>query len=142
MIFVCSGLVFVATVSLTKTLVSNLPVIDVIFARHVTFLAASSSSRAGRIRDSCSSHSGQGRRSPELRLESPKVTLFSSGLVGTNASTVQFVAIPTSTRPEPWQWAAGGVVTLRSAPADRDLVPASLDHGDPVDLDGEGVPSG
>ena len=39
-IFICSGLVFVATDSLTKTLVSNLPVIDVVFGRHVTYLAA------------------------------------------------------------------------------------------------------
>jgi drug/metabolite transporter (DMT)-like permease len=40
LIFVCSGLVFVATDSLTKTLVSNLPVVDVVFGRHVTYLAA------------------------------------------------------------------------------------------------------
>jgi drug/metabolite transporter (DMT)-like permease len=40
LIFVCSGLVFVATDSLTKSLVSNLPVIDVVFGRHVTYLAA------------------------------------------------------------------------------------------------------
>ena len=39
-IFICAGLVFVATDSLTKTLVSNLPVVDVIFVRHVTYLAA------------------------------------------------------------------------------------------------------
>jgi drug/metabolite transporter (DMT)-like permease len=39
-IFICSGLVFVATDSLTKTLVSNLPVVDVVFGRHVTYLAA------------------------------------------------------------------------------------------------------
>ena len=40
MIFVCSGVVFVATDSLTKSLVANLPVIDVVFGRHVTYLAA------------------------------------------------------------------------------------------------------
>jgi drug/metabolite transporter (DMT)-like permease len=39
-IFICSGLVFVATDSLTKSLVSNLPVVDVVFGRHVTYLAA------------------------------------------------------------------------------------------------------
>jgi drug/metabolite transporter (DMT)-like permease len=39
-IFVCVGLIFVATDALTKTLVSNLPVVDVIFVRHMTYLAA------------------------------------------------------------------------------------------------------
>jgi drug/metabolite transporter (DMT)-like permease len=39
-LFVISSLVFVATDSLTKTLVSNLPVADVVFGRHVTYLAA------------------------------------------------------------------------------------------------------
>lgn len=39
-IFIVSGLVFVATDSLTKSLVSNLPVVDVVFGRHVSYLAA------------------------------------------------------------------------------------------------------
>jgi drug/metabolite transporter (DMT)-like permease len=39
-IFVFSGIVFVATDSLTKSLVSNLPVVDVVFGRHVTYLLA------------------------------------------------------------------------------------------------------
>jgi drug/metabolite transporter (DMT)-like permease len=38
LIFICSGLVFVAADSLTKTLVSNLPVVDVVFGRYVTYL--------------------------------------------------------------------------------------------------------
>jgi drug/metabolite transporter (DMT)-like permease len=39
-IFLCAGLVFVATDSLTKTLVSDLPVVDVVFGRYVTYLTA------------------------------------------------------------------------------------------------------
>jgi drug/metabolite transporter (DMT)-like permease len=39
-IFAFSGIVFVATDSLTKTLVSNLPVVDVVFGRHITYLVA------------------------------------------------------------------------------------------------------
>jgi len=39
-IFVVSGLVFVANDSLTKVLVSNVPVVDVVFGRYVTYLLA------------------------------------------------------------------------------------------------------
>lgn len=39
LIFVVASLVFVATDSLTKSLVSDLPVVDVIFGRHVAYLA-------------------------------------------------------------------------------------------------------
>ncbi|MEA2653664.1 MAG: hypothetical protein QOI37_891, partial [Chloroflexota bacterium] len=294
-IFICSGLVFVATDSLTKTLVSNLPVIDVIFARHVTYLAAvvifagrkhprrlfvtarlgtqvarglasfgatasfflslsllplaevstlasttpliviglagpllgeriSRMAIIGAIvgfggvvvmigidpshldptmlvpLGTALSYSIFSMLTRELRLESPNVTLFYSGLVGMIASTALFVVIPTTAGPQPWQWAAigvvglmaltghrllvaayrwgrasdlaplgylslvwsflsgsvifhepaqiraiigalsiavGGVVTVRSAPADGDPIPASVDYGDPVDLDGE-----
>lgn len=40
MIFICSGLVFIAADSLTKTLVSNLAVSHVVFGRHVTYMVA------------------------------------------------------------------------------------------------------
>ncbi len=40
LIFIVAGLVFTATDSLTKTLVSNVPVVDVIFGRHVAYLVA------------------------------------------------------------------------------------------------------
>jgi drug/metabolite transporter (DMT)-like permease len=39
-IFIAAGLVFTATDSLTKTLVSNVPVADVIFGRHISYLVA------------------------------------------------------------------------------------------------------
>lgn len=39
-IFVCAGLVFSATDALTKSLVSNVPVADVVFGRHVAYLLA------------------------------------------------------------------------------------------------------
>jgi drug/metabolite transporter (DMT)-like permease len=39
-IFIVSGLVFTATDSLTKTLVSNVPVADVIWGRHIAYLVA------------------------------------------------------------------------------------------------------
>ena len=39
-IFIASGLVFVANDALTKVLVSNVPVIDVVFGRYVTYLLA------------------------------------------------------------------------------------------------------
>jgi len=38
--FIVAGLVFTATDSLTKTLVSNVPVVDVIWGRHVAYLVA------------------------------------------------------------------------------------------------------
>lgn len=40
LIFIGAGLVFVGTDSLTKSLVANLPVVDVVFGRHITYLAA------------------------------------------------------------------------------------------------------
>src|SRR3954451_20332219 len=40
LIYIVAGLVFVATDSLTKSLVSGLPVIDVVFGRHVTYVLA------------------------------------------------------------------------------------------------------
>ena len=40
LIFVVAGLVFTATDSLTKALVSNVPVVDVIWGRHVSYLIA------------------------------------------------------------------------------------------------------
>src|SRR5206468_4652967 len=39
-IFVVSSLVFIATDSLTKSLVTNVPVIDVVFGRHVSYVLA------------------------------------------------------------------------------------------------------
>jgi drug/metabolite transporter (DMT)-like permease len=39
-IFIVSGLVFTATDALTKSLVSNVPVVDVIWGRHVAYLVA------------------------------------------------------------------------------------------------------
>jgi len=39
-IFIVSGLIFVANDSLTKVLVSNVPVIDVVFGRYVTYVLA------------------------------------------------------------------------------------------------------
>jgi drug/metabolite transporter (DMT)-like permease len=40
LIYICAGLVFVATDSLAKSLVANLPVIHVVFGRHVSYLIA------------------------------------------------------------------------------------------------------
>lgn len=40
LIFVCAGLVFVATDSLTKSLVDTVPVVHVVFGRHVSYLLA------------------------------------------------------------------------------------------------------
>jgi drug/metabolite transporter (DMT)-like permease len=40
LIFVVAGLVFSLTDAITKSLVSNLPVVDVVFGRHVTYLVA------------------------------------------------------------------------------------------------------
>jgi drug/metabolite transporter (DMT)-like permease len=40
LIFLGSGLVFAGTDALTKSLVSNIPVVDVIFGRHLTYLIA------------------------------------------------------------------------------------------------------
>jgi drug/metabolite transporter (DMT)-like permease len=40
LIYVCAGLVFVATDSLTKSLVAHLPVVHVVFGRHVSYLVA------------------------------------------------------------------------------------------------------
>ncbi|MBA2701847.1 MAG: DMT family transporter [Chloroflexi bacterium] len=40
LIFIVSGMVFVATDSLTKSLVANVPVVDVVFGRHVSYLVA------------------------------------------------------------------------------------------------------
>jgi drug/metabolite transporter (DMT)-like permease len=40
LIYVCAGLVFVATDSLTKSLVATLPVVHVVFGRHVSYLVA------------------------------------------------------------------------------------------------------
>lgn len=40
LIFVAAGLVFIATDSLTKTLVSHLPVVHVVFGRHISYLVA------------------------------------------------------------------------------------------------------
>lgn len=40
LLYVVAGLIFVATDSLTKSLVADLPVVDVIFGRHVTYLLA------------------------------------------------------------------------------------------------------
>jgi drug/metabolite transporter (DMT)-like permease len=40
LIYIVAGMVFVATDSLTKSLVSGLPVIDVVFGRHVTYVLA------------------------------------------------------------------------------------------------------
>lgn len=39
-IFVCAGLVFSATDALTKSLVSDVPVVDVVFGRHIAYLLA------------------------------------------------------------------------------------------------------
>lgn len=39
LIYIVAGLVFVATDSLTKSLVANLPVVHVVFGRHVSYLA-------------------------------------------------------------------------------------------------------
>jgi drug/metabolite transporter (DMT)-like permease len=295
--FVCAGLVFVATDSLTKTLVSNLPVIDVVFGRHVTYVAAVillagrrsprrllSTARLGTqiarglanfgatasfffalsvlplaevstlasttplvvvalagplLREritrfavlgaiigfggvlaligvdprhldplmlvplgTAASYAVFSMLTRELRAESPEVTLFYSGVVGLIASGALVVTVPTSTSPEAWQWLAigvvgltaltghrllvaayrwgratdmaplgylslvwsflsgailfrepvepravagalaiaiGGAVTFRTGPADREPVPASVDYGDPVDFDGEGL---
>lgn len=292
-LFVCAGIVFVATDSLTKALVSNLPVVDVVFGRHVTYLAAvvllAGRRKPRRLLATArlGTHIGRGlamfgatasfflalsllplaevstlasttplivvglagpllgeritraavvgaivgfggvlaligidptKLDPtmllplgtaasfavfsmltrELRAESPHVTLFYSGLVGMIAATVLFIVIPKATAPEPWQWAAiglvglsaltghrllvaayrwgrasdlaplgylsliwsflsgavifgepvevravigalaiaiGGAVTLRSATGDQEPIPASVDYGDPVDLD-------
>jgi drug/metabolite transporter (DMT)-like permease len=40
LIYICAGLVFVATDSLTKSLVAHLPVVHVVFGRHVSYLVA------------------------------------------------------------------------------------------------------
>lgn len=214
-----SGLVFVATDSLTKTLVSNLPVVDVVFGRHVTYLAAVvilggrrgprrllSTARLGtqiarglanfgstasfflalsflplaqvstlasttplfvialagpllgeRISrfavlgtivgfagvviligvdpshldpsilvplGTAASYAVFSMLTRELRAESPEVTLFFSGLVGLIASSVLLVAVPTATSPEPWQWAAIGLVGLSALTGHRLLVAA------------------
>jgi drug/metabolite transporter (DMT)-like permease len=52
------------------------------------------------------------------------VTLFYSGLVGLIASSILFVAVPTTTAPLPWQWAAIGVVGLSALTGHRILVAA------------------
>ncbi|MGZ8439042.1 MAG: DMT family transporter [Candidatus Limnocylindrales bacterium] len=39
-IYICAGLVFVATDSLAKSLLANLPVVHVVFGRHVSYLLA------------------------------------------------------------------------------------------------------
>jgi drug/metabolite transporter (DMT)-like permease len=79
-IFVCSGLVFVATDSLTKTLVSNLPVIDVVFGRHVTYLAAVI--LLG------------GRRSPKRLLSTARLgTQIARGLANFGATASFFLAL-------------------------------------------------
>jgi drug/metabolite transporter (DMT)-like permease len=59
-----------------------------------------------------------------LRAESPEVTLFYSGLVGLVAASVLLVAVPTSTTPEAWQWAAIGLVGLSALTGHRLLVAA------------------
>jgi drug/metabolite transporter (DMT)-like permease len=299
-LFVISSLVFVATDSLTKTLVSNLPVADVVFGRHVTYLAAVvllagrrnprrllSTARLGtQIARGLASFGATasfflalsllplaevstlasttplivvalagpllgeritrfavlgavvgfggvlvligldpGHLNPailvplgtagsyaifsmltrELRSERPEVTLFYSGLVGLIASSILFVAVPTTTTPAPWQWAAigvvglsaltghrilvaayhwgrasdlaplgylsvlwsflsgavlfhepvepravagalaiafGGAVTFRAGPTELEQTPASVDYGDPIDLDGNDPPVG
>ena len=219
LLFLVSGLVFVATDSLTKTLVSNLPVVDVVFGRHVTYLAAVvilggrrgprrllSTARLGtqiarglanfgstasfflalsflplaqvstlasttplfvvalagpllgerisrfavlgtivgfagvviligvdpsRLDPSilvplgtAASYAVFSMLTRELRAESPEVTLFFSGLVGLIASSVLLVAVPTATSPEPWQWAAIGLVGLSALTGHRLLVAA------------------
>jgi drug/metabolite transporter (DMT)-like permease len=40
LIYICAGLVFVATDSLAKSLVASLPVVHVVFGRHVSYLVA------------------------------------------------------------------------------------------------------
>lgn len=40
LIYICAGLVFVATDSLTKSLVATLPVVHVVFGRHISYLVA------------------------------------------------------------------------------------------------------
>jgi drug/metabolite transporter (DMT)-like permease len=219
LIFICSGMVFVATDSLTKTLVSNLPVVDVVFGRHVTYLAAVilfagrrnprrllSTARLGtqiarglanfgatasfflglsllplaevstlasttplivvalagpflgeRITrvavlgaivgfggvvaligidpshldpamlvplGTAASYAVFSMLTRELRAETPEVTLFYSGLVGMIASIVLFAVVPTHTSPQPWQWAAIGLVGLLVLVGHRLLVAA------------------
>jgi drug/metabolite transporter (DMT)-like permease len=219
LIFICSGLVFVATDSLTKSLVSNLPVVDVVFGRHVTYLAAVilfagrrnprrllSTARLGtqvargfanfgatasfflalsilplaevstlasttplivvalagpflgeRITrfavvgaivgfggvvaligvdpshldpamliplGTAFSYAVFSMLTRELRAESPEVTLFYSGLVGLIAASILVVAVPTPMTPEPWQWAAIGLVGLSALTGHRLLVAA------------------
>lgn len=219
LIFICSGLVFVATDSLTKTLVSNLPVVDVVFGRHVTYLAAvillagqrnprrllSTARIATQIArglanfgatasfflalsilplaevstlasttplivvalagpflgeritrfavvgaivgfggvvaligvdpghldpamliplGTAASYAVFSMLTRELRAESPEVTLFYSGLVGLIAASVLFVVVQTPTTPEPWQWAAIGLVGLSALTGHRLLVAA------------------
>jgi drug/metabolite transporter (DMT)-like permease len=212
-------MVFVATDSLTKTLVSNLPVVDVVFGRHVAYLAAVilvagrgnprrllSTARLGtqiarglanfgatasffvglsllplaevstlasttplivvalagpllgeRITrvavvgavvgfggvvaligvdpthldpamlvplGTAASYAVFSMLTRELRAETPEVTLFYSGLVGMIASTVLLVGVPATTSPEPWQWAAIGLVGLSALTGHRLLVAA------------------
>jgi drug/metabolite transporter (DMT)-like permease len=141
----------------------------------------------------------------ELRAERPEVTLFYSGVIGLIAASALFVVVPTPTTPQPWQWAAiglvglsaltghrllvaayhwgrasdlaplgylslvwsflsgailfrepvepravagalaiafGGAVTFRAGPTDLEPTPASVDYGDPVDLDRKVRPGG
>ncbi len=59
-----------------------------------------------------------------LRTERPDVTVFYAGLVGMVAATVLFVVVPTSSSPQPWQWAAIGVVGLTALTGHRLLVAA------------------
>jgi S-adenosylmethionine uptake transporter len=219
LIFIASGMVFVATDSLTKTLVSNLPVVDVVFGRHVTYLAAVillagrrnprrlfSTGRLGtqiarglanfgatasfffalsilplaevstlasttplivvalagpflgeRITrfavvgaivgfggvialigvdpshldpamlvplGTATSYAVFSMLTRELRAESPEVTLFYSGVVGLAAASFLIVVVPTPTSPEPWQWAAIGLVGLSALTGHRLLVAA------------------
>lgn len=218
-IFVVSSLVFVATDSLTKSLVANAPVIDVVFGRHISYLLAVILV-AGRTRPSrllrtqrpwtqlarglgmfgttatffwslsllplaevstlasttpliviflagpllhervtrilvagaivgfagvvtmigidpsqldvavlvplasACCYSAFTLLTRELRGEAAEVTLFYSGLVGMVASAVLFVAIPTSTLPEPGQWAGIFLVGLSALTGHRLLVAA------------------
>lgn len=219
LIFICSGLVFVATDSLTKSLVSNMAVVHVVFGRHLMYLAAVillagrrsprrllSTGRIGtqivrglanfgatgsfffalsilplaevstlasttplivmalagpflgeRITrfavvgaivgfggvialigidpshldpamlvplGTAASYAVFSMLTRELRAESPEVTLFYSGLVGLLAASVLLVVVPTTASPEPWQWAAIGLVGLSALTGHRLLVAA------------------
>ncbi len=59
-----------------------------------------------------------------LRDDPAQVTVFWSGVVGMIAAVILFAAVPTTTSPEPWQWAAIGLVGLTSVTGHSLLVAA------------------